>query len=151
MQHCSLIRQILERRQHPSNLVSVDSESLQQSAQATLVERYVVDCIQGREGNPLLLVTSQPGFDLRVCGSDICVGDHHLALKCISKTGNYHGGRFVFDKRDQPLLAKQGPDTYAVETEVKPDFVATFPYETWSVSPGMLSTRCQQLQVARPA
>lgn len=121
MQHCSLIRQVLQLRPHdPSTtqLVSVNSGSLQPPAPATLVERYVVNWVHGREGNPLLLVTSQDGFDLPAGGGDIRIGNHHLVLRCSCKAGNYHGGRYVIDKRDQPLLAKQGPDTYEVETEV---------------------------------
>ena len=101
-----------------TSLVSLNCGSVQPPAPATLVERYVVDWVQGREGNPILLVTSQPGFDLPAGGGDIRIGDHNLVLRCSCKAGSYHGGRYVIDARDQPLLAKQGPDTYEVETEV---------------------------------
>lgn len=122
MQHCNLVRQTFRLQQHdprPSNLVSLHSQSLQSPVPASLVERYVTDCVQKRQADPVLLVTSQPGFDLGGV-RDLCVRGHNLSLNCTSKASSSRGGRYIFDTRDQPLLAKQGPDSYQVETEVRP-------------------------------
>lgn len=124
MQHLNLVRQVFRLQQHdprPSNLVSVDSQTLQTPVPASLVERYVTDCIQHIQADPVLLVKTQPGFDLSGGVRDLCVSGHHLALECSSKPGSYHGGRFVSHTQDQPLLAKQGPDTYEVKAEVRAD------------------------------
>ena len=128
MQHGSLIRQVLNRRQHdPSvcNTVSSNSSSLRPSPQGTLVEQYIVDCAEGRECITLLLVTSQPGFDLPADVSDIRTGG--IAVKCSGTATRYPGTRFVINKQDQPILAKQGPKTFEIEAEVRAEpFVPCF-------------------------
>lgn len=132
MQHYNLVREIFRLGQHdqrPGNLVSVDSPSLPLSVPASFVEKYLTSRIQDREADPVLLVTSQAGFDLPSGVRDLCVRGHRLTLECSSKSGSYCGGRFIFNTMDQPLLAKKGPDTYQVTAEVRADLAEAHPFE----------------------
>ena len=89
---------------------------------------YVGDCIQSREPkaeSSLLLVTSQPDWCLPDSVSDIRLGDHRVAVKWDSKPTKYRGTRYVLNTEDRPWLAKQGPDTYEVKTEVGVDCKCT--------------------------
>lgn len=156
MQHSDSIRQFYNRRPpEPCSckigIVSNDSKSLEGLPAAAragvLVQMYVGNCLQGREQrteSSLLLVASEPGWDLPDSVSDIRMGAYCVAVKCDSTVKTYRGARFVLDTSDQPWLAKQGPDTYVVNTEVSTSYnCIALPYVVQYCKPlGTLPVRC---------